>query len=130
MAKKHFGKFMVVIIFIFIKVQANDLTATTFYSSPLPISLSHPSKLDNSRGTFLTCLDAKFKDREEKLKALNVERFAKCILGGYQECTRSVALVHDPEAIEGKREWLKCLKKHTLIEMAECMIKWLETTQK
>ena len=109
MAKKPFGQFMVVIIFIFIKVQANDLTTTTFYSSPLPISLSHPSKLDNSRGTFLTCLDAKFKDCEEKLKALNVERFAKCILRGYQECTGSVALVYDPEAIEGKREWLKCL---------------------
>ena len=59
--------------------------------------------------TFLTWLDAKFKGCEEKLKALNVERFAKCILGGYQECTGSVALEYDPEAIEGKREWLKHL---------------------
>ena len=91
MASRFMIKLMVAImesiIFIAVKVQANDLTTTRYHSSSLPIPISHSSKLDTIEKQFINCVlveleicENGYKEDREKYVECAIKHFANCIV--------------------------------------------------
>ena len=84
---------MVLVILIFIEVQATDHTSTSFHLSSVPIPFSHLSKLDFANLDLRNCID---KQHELCVKKSGIE-YGNCLTRGFRICLELPKSQLDPE---------------------------------
>jgi hypothetical protein len=146
MASKRFKKLMVVmmklLIFIFLKVQANDLARisfppfsppiklhrfseldkvqiinlapTSFRPSSVPIMYPHSFELDEVQGTMHTCVVdvIQFCD----ISWQHTYKYGFCLLQGYEHCLHQ----HGPSIVEESLRWLEYCQRHARRNLKSC----------
>ena len=95
--------------YFLVEVQATDFAPITLHHSSVIIQVPHPSKLDNVRYKFHTCIKNEVRYCQRQNREINGGRFGMCVLGGFLHCINNQSHQdHDLDYLVAKQCELYC----------------------